>query len=127
MQAHFVTFYSPGAILAEETTKPIDSWDTALALRMAADITERHSAKPYAFAFTTRSRGDADLDSKVTTRSALHYFGVKVETLADIEARRDPADRTLIANMLNNGYQRVVTTTSGWRATMPLRDGDIVL
>lgn len=127
MTQHFVTFYSPGTFVAEETIKPIGEWDTTVALRMAAEVTERHNAKPYAFAFTTRSRGDADLDSKVTARSALHYFGVKVETLADIEARNDPADRTLIANMRGNEYPRVVTTTSGWKATMPLRDGDVVL
>jgi len=127
MTQHFVTFYSPGTFIAEETTKPIDAWDTTIALRMAAEVTERHGAKPCAFAFTTRSRGDADLDSKVVARSALHYFGVNVETLADIEARSAPADRTLIANMRGNGYARVVTTTSGWKATMPLRDGDVVL
>lgn len=124
---HFVTFYSPGTFCAEESTKPIESWDTAVALRMAADVTERHNARPYAFAFTTRSRGDSDLDSKVTARSPLYYFGVKVETLTEIEARRDPSDRILIANMRTNDWQRVVTTTSGWKATMPLREGDVVL
>lgn len=124
---HFVTFYSPGTFCAEESTKPIESWDTAVALRMASSVTERHNAKPYAFTFTTRSRGDSDLDSKVTARSPLYYFGVKVETLAEIEARRDPNDRILIANMRGNGWPRVVTTTSGWKATMPLRDGDVVL
>lgn len=124
---HFVTFYSPGTFCAEESTLPIEAWDTAVALRMASSVTERYNAKPYAFAFTTRSRGDSDLDSKVASRSPLYYFGVKVETLTEIEARGEPNDRILIANMRGNGWASVVTTTSGWKASMPLREGDVVL
>lgn len=124
---HFVTFYSPGTFVAEETTKPIDAWDTVAALTMAKSIVERHEARPYGFHFTTRSRGPQDLDSKVTASSGIHYFGVKVETLADVEARATPSDDILLSNMRINGWGRVVTTTSGWRATMPLRDDDVVL
>jgi hypothetical protein len=124
---HFVTFYSPGTFVAEETTQPIEAWSTALALDMAAGITERHNAKPYGFRFTSRTRGEHDLNSKETARSPMHYFGVKVETLAEIEARRDPGDDILIRNMRNNEWSRVVTMVNGWKAALPLRDGDIVL
>lgn len=124
---HFVTFYSPGTFVVEETTLPIDSWNTDEAMRMAEGITERHNAKPFSFRFTTRTRGDNDLDSKVTDKSPTYYFGVKVETLAEIEARRDPRDDILISNMRGNGWPRVVRTTSGWRTTMPLLDGDVIL
>lgn len=30
MEAHFVTFFSPGTFVAEDTTKPIDSWNLPL-------------------------------------------------------------------------------------------------
>ena len=124
---HFVTFYSPGTFVAEETTSPINGWDTSMALRMAAGIKEIHDAKPYGFRFTTRTRGEHDLDSKITARSSMHYFGVKVETLAEVEARQDPRDAILLSNMRFNGYTRVATTTSGWKCSLPLNAEDVVL
>ncbi len=124
---HFVTFYSPGTFVDEETRTPIDAWDVAAAFAMAKDITERHDAKPYAFQFTTRSRGDDDLDSKEVARSPMHYFGVKIETIEEISARRRPKERTLLANMRSNGWDRIVTTTSGWKTSRPLGAEDVVL
>ena len=73
--AHFVTFLSPGTLMAEDTTKPIESWDVDEAVKMAAQIVERHGARPYAFYFTTRERTDADLDSRQAARSDLYYLG----------------------------------------------------
>ena len=99
MEKHFVTFLSPGTFVAEDTTKPIDSWDVEKAKKMAAKITERYNAHPYGFYFTTRSRSDEELDSKVTERSPTYYLNCKVDTLADIEARRDPKDEVLLSNI----------------------------
>jgi hypothetical protein len=127
MEAHFVTFYSPGMVVAKTTTRPIPSWDVPAAQAMAAEITERHGATPYSFQFTTRSRGDADLDSSVSATSPLYYLGGVVETLAEVKARGDSRDRILISNMESNGWDRVVTTTNGYRWTQPLKDTDVVL
>ncbi len=44
MQKHFVTFYSPGTFVSEETTNPIGSWDVAAAMKMAHGIVERYAA-----------------------------------------------------------------------------------
>ena len=63
MKKHFVTFYSPGTFVAEQTTKPIDSWDVELAVSMSGEIKERYGALPYGFQFSTRERGENDLDS----------------------------------------------------------------
>ena len=127
MQQHFVTFYSPGTIVAEATTKPIAAWDVDDALGIAALITERHGAKPYGFRFTTRGRTADELDSKVIATGPMHYIGGKVETLAEVEARNDPREETLRWNMRTNGYDRIWSTTSGWRWTQPLSAEDIVV
>jgi hypothetical protein len=127
MKQHFVTFYSPGTFMAEQTTEPIAEWDTDAAMKLADKITERHGATPYGFRFSTRSRGDADLDSKVTKESPLYYLGGTVETLAEVEARNDPSERILVANMKCNRWKRIVINTNSYRWTQPLNKGDVVL
>lgn len=124
---HFVTFYSPGSFVAEETTKPIAEWDIDAAVKMARTVSERHNAKPYGFRFSTRARGDKGLDSKVVKTSGLYWLGGKVETLAEIEARNDPKDEILISNMRGNRWEKIVVNTNSWKWTMPLEKGDTVL
>lgn len=127
MKQHFVTFFSPGTFVYESSTKPIDSWDVETAKAMAQSITERYSATPYGFQFTTRERGDADLDSHEIARSPMHYLGGKIETLAEVKARNDDKDRILIGNMECNGWDRVITNTNSWKHTAPLNANDVVL
>lgn len=127
MQQHFVTFFSPGSFVAEQTTKPIDAWNVDDALGIAALITERYGAKPYGFRFTTRAREGHELDSKVVATSPMHYIGGKVETLEEVEARNADDERILRENMRCNGYKRIWTSTQGWRWTQPLQDNDVVI
>lgn len=127
MKAHFVRFYSPGTLFAEQTMQEIPSWDVNLAREMMKSIVERHGANPYSFQFITKSRADDELDSRETARSPMYYVGGKIETLEEIVARNDPKEEILISNMKNNGYARVWRTTSGWQWTQPLHDDDVVL
>lgn len=128
MQKHFVTFYSPGTFVAENSIKEIDSWDVQAARDMAESIDERYGAKPYGFRFSTRTRGPDDLDSVVSNTSPMYYLPhCKVETLEEIEARDDPKESILRLNMRGNGYDRIVTTTEGWKWTQPLSANDVVL
>lgn len=127
IEKHFVTFYSPGTFVAEATIKPIDAWNVDDAVAMAALITERHGAKPYGFRFTTRGRGPDDLDSKVIATGPMHYIGGKVETLDEVMARNDPNEDILRSNMRINGYDRIWTTTEGWKWTQPLHADDVVI
>lgn len=124
---HFVTFYSPGTFVAEDTTKPIASWNVKKAVAMSKTISERYNAKPYGFRFSTRARSDKDLDSKVVKRSNLYYISGTIETLEQVEARNDPKEEILRSNMRCNGYTRIVTTHTPWRWTQPLKDDDVVL
>lgn len=127
LSENFVTFYSPGTFVAEETTKPIESWDVAEAKQMAREISERYYARPYGFQFTTRARKADELDSRVVDTSPMYYLGGTVMTIADVKARQDPKDRILISNMEGNGWDRVVVNDNSWRWTQPLNEGDVVL
>lgn len=127
MEKHFVTFLSPGTFVHEESTKEIESWDATKAVELAHNIKERHGATPFGFYFTTRTRGENDLDSKVSERSKMFYLGGKVETLAEVLERNDPKESNLRSNMQSNGYDRIIVNTNSWKVTMPLGDGDTVL
>lgn len=124
---HFVTFYSPGTFFAEDTTKPIDSWDVPTAVKMSKSIVERYDARPYGFRFTTRSRGPKDLDSKEIAESPMHFLGGKIETVIEIERRNDPKESILLSNMKCNNWPRIVRSTGRWSWCQPLRDKDVVL
>lgn len=127
VQAHFVTFYSPGTFVAETTEKRIKSWDTDEAMKMAHGIEERYGATPYGFRFTTRGRSEGDLDSRQIAQSCLYHLGGKVETLAEVEARNDPKEDILRSNMRGNGYDRIVVNDNSWRSVQPLGKDDVVL
>jgi hypothetical protein len=127
MHKHFVTFFSPGTFVPEETTQPIDKWDVDKAIEMARSVVERYGAKPYAFQFTTRFRDFDELDSKVTERSKTHYLGGRIETKEEVFARNDPNERILRSNMENNGIDRLIINDNSWRFTGPFRDGDVLL
>lgn len=124
---HYVTFYSPGTLVAEQRSVEVDSWDVDAAQAMALGVTERYDAIPYGFQFTTRGRGDADLDSRVIAKSPFYWLGGVVETLAQVKARATDRDRILIANMEGNGYDRIITNYNSWRWTQPLGADDVVL
>jgi hypothetical protein len=127
MQKHFVTFYSPGTFVAENTAKEISSWDIEQAKAIAQGIVERHGATPYGFRFSTRSRQDDELDSKETATSPMYYLGGIIWTLEALKAKNDPQDRILIGNMERNRWSRVVINTNSYRWTQPLHDDDVVL
>ncbi len=124
MKRHFVTFYSPGTFVGEQSTKEIESWDPEKAREMMADIEARYGATPYGFRFTTRKRGMRQLDSEVVETSGMYYVDCKVQTLEDVQA--DGA-HVLADNMRINHWDRVVTTTKGWAWSQPLQEGDVVL
>lgn len=126
MKAHFVTFISPGTFVCEETTKPIESWDTKEAVKMSKKITERHGAKPFAFMFSTRERGEKDLDSKTTNTSGRYFIRGKILTLADVE-KQMPKETILISNMRCNGINKVVVNDNSWRSIQPIYPKDVVL
>lgn len=127
MKKHFVTFFSPGTFVAEETTKEINSWDVQKAIDMSGTILERYNTLPYGFQFSTRERGENDFDSKETSRSPMYYLGGEILTIDAVRNQRNPDNDILIFNMECNHWDRVIVNTNSYRWVQPLRDGDIVL
>ena len=127
MKKHYVTFFSPGTFVSEESTKEIDSWDVSVAKKMAEKIVERYNAHPYGFQFSTRERTEDDFDSKEVGHSNMYYINCKIETLTEIEKRNDPNESILRSNMRGNGYDSVAVTIEGWKGTYPIQEGDVVL
>ena len=72
MQKHFVTFYSPGTFMSEQSSKPIATRDVRKAVEMAADISDKRltainssmSVKPLAGRFNLQPCFPDRLDRK---------------------------------------------------------------
>jgi hypothetical protein len=126
MKKRYVTFYSPGTMVAEQTTKLIASWDVKKALKMLPEIEERYGAKPYGFRFTTKKRGIRDMEPHVIDTSVMYYVNCVVQTLEDVETEHGK-NAILAQNMRTNGWDRIVTTEKGWAWSQPLDEHDVVL
>lgn len=135
-EAHYVTFYSPGTLMSERTTKSIHAWDLELAVAMAKTITKRYDARPYGFYFSTMleavdvvetDRGSLMVQPRQIAKSGMHYLGGTVMTIQDVEARDDPNDSILISNMRINSWEHVVEVTNGYRSTHLFSPGDVIV
>lgn len=136
VERHFVTFYSPGTLFSETTTKPIAEWDPRAAIGLSEGVTERYGARPYAFRFSTRlvadpipdgRGGTLDVESKELRHSGLHFLGGKVDDFDAVEARNDPNEETLRWNMQANRFWFVCVTLNGFKSTMPFDAEDVVV
>lgn len=127
MLKHFVTFYSPGTFVHETTTKEIDGWYVDQALAMSKEIVERHGARPFGFRFSTRMRGENDLDSKEVKHSGTYFIKGKVRTREEILAGTDPNESNLRWNVEVNGYTAVIECKTPYLSTLPLMEADFVL
>ena len=127
VEQHFVTFLSPGTLVAETTTLPIKAWDVDQAVAMAGDVVERYDARPWGFYFTTRGRAADELDSRILATSGRYFLGGTIETIDEVAKRADPSDAILLQNMKANGWDRVVHCNSKYRCEQPMLETDTML
>jgi len=123
MKKNYVTFYSPGTMVAETTRREVASWNVDKALKMAEDIKERHGARPYGFCFTTMKRGLREFTPREVARSGMYYFNCRVQTLVEMEARGDPEESILLQNMRMNGSPGFPEVGASYRTTMAIANG----
>lgn len=136
MRAHYVTFYSPGTLFAESTTKEIAEWNPKVAVGMAETVLERYGATPYAFEFSTRivagpipdgEGGTLAVEPKTVETSGKYFLGAKLETLDEIETRNLENESILVSNMTCNEWPIMATTTHRFRSTQPFTEKDFVV
>lgn len=102
---------------------------------MAAQVVERHGARPFAFYFEEHTVADPvddgqggklRVEPRCERRSGRYYLGGTLLTLADVEARGESA-RTLAANMRGNGWPVVIESTRGYKVTQPFEADDAIV
>jgi hypothetical protein len=129
-----VTFISPGTFVAESTTKGIESRDIKKAVAMAAEITERYNAKPYAFYFSTviehppiddGDGGTLTVNSKELETTGMYFLTGEIETYDDVIARNDPKENILRSNMEQTPI--VVVNKNSFKSTTPFHENDFIV
>lgn len=135
-EKHFVTFYSPGTLMAETTTREIGEWNPMQACRMAKDVVERYGARPFGFVFVTKlcaedvpdgRGGTLRVEPKEIRRSGMHHLGGTIATLADVETRNDPRESILRSNMRGNRIPAVVENCNSYKSVHPFEANDVLL
>lgn len=130
MRKHFVTFYSPGTFVAEDSTREIDAWDWQKAIQMSGDIQERYGATPYGFRFRTMlcaepvpdgEGGVLTVQPKEVESSGVYFIEAEIRYYDDVIGERD---RICKSNMLCNNWPFIATTTNGWGWTQPFGPND---
>lgn len=133
---HYVTFESPGTMFAESSSKEMGEWDTCAAMRLCADVRERHGARPYAFYFSTRRTAEPVVDddgnalrveSKELKRSGKYYVLARLRDYDEVVRDNLPDENILRSNMLCNGYWVLAETTNSYKHCAPFNEDDFVV
>lgn len=128
----YVTFFSPGTLFAETSTKPIGSWDAKVAIGMAEAVVERHGARPYGFRFCDKLEhepipdghgGQFTVEPKQIAESGMFYINGVVKTYDEVSE----SERVCRSNMRGNGYPHVVEMRNGYLSTREFGEEDVTV
>lgn len=129
---HYVVFWCPGTLFAEDVTKPIDAWDTAEAMKLARKVAKGFR-RPYAFDFITRVESDKPIEvdgvklraePKQVATSCRHFIEGTVRTFDQVVAANNPREGILRSNMEGNRYALVVDMVG---STQPFDEDDCIV
>lgn len=134
MKKHFVTFYSPGTLFSESSSKPIEDWNVKEAVLLSKNVEERHGAKPYGFVFTTDvchepvPDGEGrmlEVKSREIERSGVYFLTGKVIRYDEVPDTKEFA--IMRSNMECNDFAFVVENINSYRSTMPFGEKDAIV
>lgn len=134
MRKHFVTFFSPGTFVPEQSSREIPSWDTVAAVEMANGILERYNAHPYGFQFITKLCADPVPDGegavlsvqpREVERSGTHFLGGELRRFEEIPKTKE--NSTLLANMRCNDMPIIIENSNSWRFTGAFHEQDCIV
>jgi hypothetical protein len=132
----FVTFFSPGTLFSETTTKSIDNWDCKKAVEMSKGIKERHGATPYGFQFSKRlvasplpdgQGGVLEVVPKTVEESGMYFLGGKLRTYDEVLQDNKKDDDILRSNMRANGFAVTIENTNSYRSTHSFEANDKIV
>lgn len=118
---HFVTFYYPGAFVAEDSTMEID-------YRFLGDVLGLKNAKG-AYGFTFHSIDYINFDGKeykseIFDKTGMFYIDGEIFTFKQMK-KRFPEEHISISNMEVNRWEKIVRTNAGW--FLPFRKNDQII
>ena len=127
-RTHLVTFYAPGAFLAEDFSFEVSEWSIGEALALVPKC----GLKPYAFQFATNITADPVPDGEGGTlavlprevsKSGMHYLGGELLTYDQLRRDGDPHYVTMLSNMSGNRWPVVIRN----RTHQPFNEEDCIV
>lgn len=129
MEKKFIVFTipEPGSPQPTKITMAAEEHSIELANKMADDLLQQVGIRPSGFHYTTRARGEEDLDSKEISKSPMYYFEGKTLTMDQVKELPEPKRTNMIYNMGAAKCDTVVVMEIKQEIGFPLKPGDVVL
>ena len=131
----FAKYFSPGTLFAETSERALEDGSLEEAVKLAAEISERHGALPYAFDLVTYlvaepvddgQGGTMNVPRKEIGRDGRYFLGGEIIRYEEAVARE--GERSVWAsNMMCNGDPVCVQNTNSYKSTHILREQDVIL
>lgn len=139
MIKYYATFYSPGTLFSETSTKELEGKDEQSriveAATIAKTINERYGAKPYGFSIYSQEEYEPIIqgnvkykaDPKEINRTGIYYITGEIRTAADILSGTDNSEYILRRNVEINNIKAIITNTNSYKFNGEFREKDVLI